>query len=178
MKKKSFHRSELQNLIASHKPHLSRTTDRLRHALIGHRLIELFGSKLSYGWWLPFDRFIADASPPCDKRVAPLCLFKSEANDRWAAAAVIACSPSGGAADPAHSATADMLRAVGIHYLTISAAEVDGGHLNTDAFASAISCAIARSSHLAIRSSPSPSQEGFLSEPRPIYPPRSRSLRN
>ncbi len=33
MKKKSFHRSELQNLIASHKPHLSRTTDRLRHAI-------------------------------------------------------------------------------------------------------------------------------------------------
>jgi uncharacterized protein YegL len=100
MKKRSFHRSELQNLIASHKPHLSRTTDRLRHALIGHRLLELYGSKLSYGWWLPFDRFIADAAPPWDDWVAPLCVFTQDANDRWAAAAVIACSPSGGAAHP------------------------------------------------------------------------------
>ena len=110
--------------------------------------------------------------------VAPLCLFTQGVDDRWCAAAVIACSPSGSAAHPVDSATADILRVVGIHYLTISAAEVDGGYLNTDAFASAISCAITRAQQGPSSSAASLAQEGFLSEPRPIYPPRSRSLRN
>ncbi len=141
MTKKLFSKPDLQSLTTTQNPH-NRATDRLRHALIGSRLIDLFPGKLIYGWWIPFERFIDKAPVPWHERVAPLCVFKPDAVGAWSAVAV------------------------------------DRGYHKTAEFTAVLQRAIFAAGGDAAYPSNAQREEGFLSEPRPIYPPRSRFLRD
>lgn len=178
MKKKLFQKSELQRLTACRKPYLSRTTDRLHHALIGHRLLELFGGRVAVGWWLSFEEFIEQAPPAWHQHVAPLCIFTSDRDGCWSAAAVICCSASTAASSPSDRQTAEFLRDASIGFVLVSPADIVHGHHKTAKFAAVVQRAMFPAGEDATYPSATDKEEEFLSEPRPIYPPRSRFIRD
>jgi hypothetical protein len=114
------------------------------------------------------DEFLADVPASWGSRVAPLCTFAGDREGRlWSAAAVFRCA---GENDDADAATAEQLRAAGVGYFAVPAAWFDNGLLTTPAFKQVVD---------QILSNAGPADpESFLSAPRPIYPPRSRVLRD
>lgn len=186
MKKKFFDRSALQQLAASNKPRLSHTTDRLRHALIGHRLLEISGGSetLALGWWYRFEQFLDDVPPPHDRQVAPLTVFQPDLDRRWSAAIVVCCSAFAIKPKPDEPNVESFLSGLGITYLHTTAGDVDKGYLKTPDFKSRVHRALLANRYGSTtrtsqtRSSFISDQEGFSLEPRPIYPPRSRFLRD
>jgi hypothetical protein len=183
MKKKFFSRSQLHSMAVSHKPQLSHTTDRLRHALIGHMLFEIIGDneRIALGWWYRFEQFIDDVPPPWDQQVAPLTVFQPDGDQRWSAAIVITCTPFEATSKAHQPDVESVLLGVDISYLVIPATDIDKGYIKTAEFKSRIYRAVIANPPYGSPSPNSPStsnQEGFLHEPRPIYPPRSRFLRD
>lgn len=183
MTKKFFARSDLQHLAASNKPRLSHTTDRLRHALIGHRLLDISSDceKLSLGWWYRFEQFLDDVPSPWNRQVAPLTVFQPDLDRRWSTAIVICCSAFARLPKPDETDVERLLGQVGITYFHTTAGDIDKGYLKTAEFKSRIHRAVIANPPFGSPSPHSPStsnQEGFLHEPRPIYPPRSRFLRD
>jgi hypothetical protein len=177
MKKKLFDRSALQRVVRKRSAPDAGTADRLRYAMLGLQLWELYGSSFMYGWWLRLDEMADDLEPWGAGQLAPLCVFACDAGGLWGAAAVLRCD-EGGERVP-ESGTALLLEAAGIAYIRVPVSGIDRGYLKSEAFAAEVQRAVMTAAGAQIdRPGSTTQEEQFTSDPRPIYPPRSRSLRD
>ena len=93
----------------------------------------------------------------------------------WGAAAILRCEGS----DEPEADTTPLLEAAGIAYIRVPVTGIDHGYLKSEAFAAEVQHAVMTAPDDQItRPGTTTQEEQFTSDPRPIYPPRSRSLRD